>query len=138
MGRGPVIDQPALIDALPAGASLCHVPLLQWAPELAHIPLARWIAGGLGDSEPALTTNSFLAMREAARVGLGAMLAPRFQARRAGLRVVPVPTPPLPEGGTYLVVPRPLRQIPRIAAVVDQLVEDVEALVATERALTDP
>lgn len=119
---------PSLIAALPEQPTLADVPLLQWSHELAHIPLARWIHQALDGRAPALLTNSFLAMRAAALAGVGAMLLPEVQATVAGLAVVPVDAPPCPIGSWYLVVPRPLRRIPRVAVVVALILEGVEAL----------
>ena len=124
---------PALIAALPPDPTLAHVPLLQWSDDMAHIPMARWIAAALGDRPPAHATNSFLAMRALAASSAGAMLVPGFQGRLAGLVEVPVATPPAPVVPWYLVVPRPLRPIPRVAAVVDLLTEAIDAAVATGR-----
>lgn len=75
-------------------------------------------------TQPArVTTNSFHAQFEAVRAGLGVSLLPLSLAKAAGLVVLPLPRgaeapPPL---DTWLVTPRALRRVPRVAAVFDAL-----------------
>jgi hypothetical protein len=47
-----------------------------------------------------------------------------------GLVAVPLELPPLEIGPWYLVVPRPLRAVPRVAAVVELFEEAVKSGVA--------
>lgn len=114
------------VAALPPDAQARDLEWLQWSADMAHIPLARFVADQLGGRDPVLTTNSFPTMRAAAVQGLGCMLLPGIQARMAGLVEVPVELPALPPAPFFLIVPRGLRSVPRVAAVVEFLVEVIE------------
>lgn len=122
----------AYVAALPADAAPGDLDWLQWSPDMQHIPLARYVADRLDGRAPVLTTNSFPAMRAAAVQGLGCMLLPELQARLSGLVRVPVPLPALPPAPFFLIVPRALRSVPRVAAVVDFLAEVVERFAREE------
>lgn len=112
------------VAGLPAGATLRDVELVQYTADLAHLPTHTWVERALDGRRPALTSNSFLALRAAVAAGTGAIVLPSLQALWSGLVEVPVPIdPPLPATQWFLVVPRPLRAVPRVAVVV-QLVQD--------------
>jgi DNA-binding transcriptional LysR family regulator len=117
----------AYVASLPDDAQPGDLAWLQWSADMAHIPLAQFVAAQLDGRDPVLTTNSFPAMRAAAVQGLGCMLLPGIQARMAGLVPVPVIMPTLPPAPFFIIVPRALRSVPRVAAVVDFLVEVIEA-----------
>lgn len=118
---------PAYAAALPAGATTADLDWLQWAPELAHIPQAVFVDRLLEGRPPALTSNSFVCLRAACQQGLGCMVLPALQARPLGLVPVPVPLPPLPRADFYVVAPRSLRSVPRVAAVLDYFTSWFEA-----------
>jgi DNA-binding transcriptional LysR family regulator len=74
--------------------------------------------------EVRVTTNSFHAQLESVRAGLGVAVLPCVLGRGLGLvevAVAGVPAPPAVE--MFLVVPRALRRVPRVAAVFDALCE---------------
>ena len=60
------------------------------------------------------------------------MIMPGIQARLSGLVSVPVPLPPTPWAPLYIVVPRALRSVPRVAAVVGFLREEIERISTEE------
>ena len=120
------------VERLPADAGPDALEWLQWSADLQHIGLARYVTHLLGGRPPILTSNSFLALRSAAQSGLGCMVLPALLARAAELVPVPLLLPPLEPSDTYLVIPHALRQVPRVAAVVDFLVEVVERLAEEE------
>ncbi|MDG1482762.1 MAG: LysR substrate-binding domain-containing protein [Myxococcota bacterium] len=113
-------------------ATAADLDWLQWSDDLAHIPLAKYIAACLDGREPVLTSNSFPALRAGAPQGLGCMIMPGIQARLSGLVSVPVPLPPTPWAPLYIVVPRALRSVPRVAAVVGFLREEIERISTEE------
>lgn len=121
--RVGVFASPAYVAALPPDATLRALAWITWSDDMAHIPAARWVALHLEGRPAALRSNSFLAMRAAAQAGVGCVLIPEVQARVGGLVRVPVPTPDLGEVPWFLVTPRALRRVPRVAAVVDFLTE---------------
>ena len=116
----------AYVESLPDNPAPHDLEWLQWSDELGHIPLARYVAACLDGRPPALMSNGFVTLRAAAQQGVGCMVIPAIQARMSGLVPVPVDLPPLPAAPFYLVTPRALRGVPRVAAVVDFLVEVVE------------
>lgn len=98
---------------------------LQWAPSMSHIPQAQWIAAH-NQGRIVLTTNNYLVMRAAAQSGLGVLLCSHWEARELGLVRVTLSELPDVCAGIHLVVPRALREVPRVAAVVEAIVELVE------------
>lgn len=118
---------PSLLARLPSPLRVEDLPMVTWVDDFGQLPMAEWVAGLLGGRPAVLTSNSFLVLRAAAVAGQGAMALPAFQARVAGLVPVPLELPPHPEVPWYLVVPRPLRRVPRVAAVVALLDETIRA-----------
>lgn len=127
-----VFASPALAARLGPRPAVAELPFVQWSDELAHIPQARAVEGWLGGRPAALRANSFHVLREAARLGLGCMLMPRFQGERAGLVGIDLPMPPGLAAGApvYLVMPRALRRLPRVRVVADAVVEMLTAAAA--------
>lgn len=119
-----VYASPSLAQRLPASPAPESLPWLQWSDDMAHLPLARFVAAHLGGQPPAMASNSFLVLREAAQAGVGCMVMPRFQGRRAGLVPLSVSVDALPSPAVYLVFPASLRRVPRVRVVV----ECIEAL----------
>jgi len=117
---------PAYAAALPDSAAAADLDWLQWSAELAHIPQALYVDRLLAGRAPALTSNSFVCLRASCQQGLGCMVLPAIQAQPMGLIPVPVALPQLPAAPFYLVVPRSLRSVPRVAAVVDYFTEVIE------------
>ena len=85
--------------------------------------MARFVATHLAGRPPVLASNSFLVLRAAAVEGVGCMVMPCLQGRRAGLVPLPVDTTELPSAPTFLLYPASLRKVPRIRAVVDAIEE---------------
>jgi DNA-binding transcriptional LysR family regulator len=82
-----------------------------------------WRARQQPQTAPRMTSNSFHSVYEAARAGLGVAVLPTLLANSAGLVALPLPRgvsapPPLE---AWLVTPRALRRVPRIAAVFEAL-----------------
>ncbi|MCB9780460.1 MAG: LysR family transcriptional regulator [Alphaproteobacteria bacterium] len=112
-----IYASPAYVASLGPDPAPGELEWIGWSEEMAHIGMARAIDGWRGDRPPALLTNSFLAMRAAAQAGVGCVLFPSAQAAVAGLVPVPVDVGELPVGPWYMVIPRALRHVPRVAAV---------------------
>lgn len=116
---------PSLVQALPRPIDLEDLPLLQYSADLLDMPIARWLEQLAPGRTPILSSNSFLVLRAAAAAGVGAMALPSLQARPVGLVEIPVEIPPLEPVPWYLVVPRPLRSVPRVAVLVDLIGEAI-------------
>jgi len=101
---------------------------IAWGSDLAHLPGARWLRDHGPDVVPVLRTSHFASQLAAARAGLGVMLAAEPY-RVAG--IVPVERSralvdaweALPMGDVWLVGHRALRQVPRIAALWEFVLE---------------
>lgn len=92
---------------------------LEGGPPAEH----GWMEREIG-ATPRLTTNSFHAQFEAVRAGLGVAVLPVILCSIAPeLMPLPLPTAPTPTLDVHLVAPRPLRDVPRVAAVWEVLVE---------------
>lgn len=104
-------------------------PLSAWPFVTAWLPGGAvleesWRAQHVTGDAP-VTTNSFHAQLEAVRVGLGVAVLPVRLADELGLATLALPrgVKPPPALDTYLVTPRALRKVPRVAAVFDALAE---------------
>lgn len=82
-----------------------------------------------------LSTTSFHTQLEAVRAGLGVAVLPAELATALGLVPLPLPAevPPPPALDTYLVVPRSLRDVPRVQAVAEALTHALRGLSAASR-----
>ncbi len=126
-----VFASPDYIAALPPHAQLKDVEFISWSSDFAHIPMAHWVTAHAA-RPPVMTSNSFLALRAAAEQGIGAVVVPEIQAIVSKLVRVPVKTPPLPIAPFYMVVHRALRRVPRVAVLVDFIVEGVKIALESE------
>jgi DNA-binding transcriptional LysR family regulator len=107
---------------------------ITWSADLAHLPDARWIAETVSPERIVLRTSHMGAQVTALRAGLGVALLPDIYRGYDGLTEVPLApalarvVPPFPEGSLYIVGHRALRDVPRIAATWDFLVERMQLL----------
>jgi DNA-binding transcriptional LysR family regulator len=115
---------PALIVRLPRGAGLADVPYATLTEGVGGSYTAATTA--LFGRPPAFAASRWVVVRAAVAAGFGALLTSEGEAASLGLVPVPVAMPPFPRSAWYLVVPRPLRTVPRVAAVVG-LVEELVA-----------
>ena len=124
---------PDLIARLKPSA-LGDLPYVALGPDMDELPenviLRRVVPG----ARVVLRSTDLVSLLHAARAGVGAIVvAGPLAARVGGLVRVPVPTPPLPSGPLWLVAPRALRRVPRIAAVWDWIVDEMAAARADGR-----
>jgi DNA-binding transcriptional LysR family regulator len=103
---------------------------IAWGADLAHLPDAVWLRTHGPSVAPVLRTSHFASQLAAARAGLGAVVASR---PFASPELVALPHAKaldaawaaLPVGALWLVGHRALRNVPRVAAVWDFIVESV-------------
>jgi DNA-binding transcriptional LysR family regulator len=101
---------------------------ISWGADLAHMPDAAWLRTHGAGVVPVLRTSHFASQLAAARAGLGIAIA---AARYASEALVPLAHAKsldaawaeLPVGSMWLVGHRALRNVPRIAAVWDFILE---------------
>jgi DNA-binding transcriptional LysR family regulator len=112
-------------------AAWSDVPWVDWGVDLAHIPSARWLSTHAPEVRPVLRTSAGGAFVAAIEhdVGVGLMTEHFTQVRR----IVPVQLAPAlepaaalwPSDDLWLVGHRALRDVPRVAAVWQFLVEQL-------------
>ncbi len=96
-----------------------------WSPELAHIPDAAWLQSVVPETSYAMRSNDYNTLLGAARAGAGALVSARESGMAAGLVELPLSDrlrsvlPPAPANALWLVGPRALRDVPRVAVVWD-------------------
>jgi DNA-binding transcriptional LysR family regulator len=102
---------------------------IAWGAELAHLPDAVWLRTQGPDVEPVFRTSHYASQLSAAAAGLGVVIA-SAPYTRAGLVAVDhakgldAAWAELPAGTLWLVGHRALRNVPRVNAVWNFLVEE--------------
>jgi len=105
---------------------------IDWSRERSHLPAARWLAEHAPGVEPVVRVSSMAALLAAAASGLGAAVLPRPYMTVLGLSRVPLggalaaAEQALPNEDVWLVGHRALRDVPRVAAVWQFLLEAVK------------
>ena len=122
---------PKLAQKLGRLTSWSDAAWIQWDRDLASFHVARWVAQHVPVSAIALRTSDFVAQLAAAKAGLGVVLAVRQYIDATGLTELDL-SPTLanaaeswPIDDLWLVGHRALREVPRVAAVWDFLVEEL-------------
>lgn len=101
---------------------------IAWGSDLAHLPDAVWLRTCAPNVMPVMRTSHFASQLAAARAGLGVVIA-SAPYERTGLVAIERGKPlasawaALPSGSLWLVGHRALRNVPRIAAVWDLIVD---------------
>jgi DNA-binding transcriptional LysR family regulator len=132
-GAGGLFASPAYAAELGRLRSPGDARWITWGDDLAHLEAARFVAGHVPAEAVAVRTSHLGTQLAAARAGVGLILLDRALARGNGLVEVRV-APALQRGfpslrsEIWLVVHRALREVPRIAAVWDFLVEEAARL----------
>jgi DNA-binding transcriptional LysR family regulator len=125
-----IVAAPELIARVGKLDRLDAIDWITWGPDLAGLPDARWVTANVDTSRIVLRTSSMDAQIQAARAGLGAILVARPFLAWVGLAPVPLSRslarrlPTTPTGALWLVGHRALRDVPRIRAVWDFIVEE--------------
>jgi DNA-binding transcriptional LysR family regulator len=126
-----VVGSPALVAALGALSSWDTAPWITWDRDMSSYAAAQWIAKNAPRAEVPLRTSHFASQVAAAEAGLGLALLPAPYALRPGLararttRALASSMETAPKTDLWLVTPRVLREVPRIAAVWTFLVEEM-------------
>lgn len=122
-----VVERVGPVDRLDA------LDWITWGPDLAGLPEARWITANVDAHAIVLRTSSMDAQIQAVQAGLGAMLIGQPFADWIGLAEVPITSglarrlPTRPTGSLWLVGHRALRDVPRVRAVWEFLVEEARS-----------
>ena len=120
---------PKLARVLKSLRSWNEAPWIGWGERLGHIPPARWLAQNLKDSEPVVRSDSLRVQIALVAAGIGVALLPEPSFRY--FRFVPVKLAPelraasagWPSDELFAVTHRALRDVPRVRAVWDYVLE---------------
>lgn len=124
-----IVAAPRLARRIGRLDDLDAIDWINWGPDLAGFPDARWIDEHVAPERVVLRTSSMDAQIQAARAGLGAMIMSRPFAGWTGLAELPLgrelsaSVAELPTGELWLVGHRALRDVPRVRAVWDFVLE---------------
>lgn len=124
------VAAPALAARLGPVRDWSALPWVAWGPDLAGLAPARWLAAAAPGAELTLRTSHFATQVAAVEGGFGVALVPepylrlRRLARLEVTKSLAAKAPPLPEESAWLVVHRALRDVPRVAAVWQFLLDE--------------
>ncbi len=114
---------------------------VSWSAPNAHLTPRPELEALIPDFRPAFASNDYVVQQRAVAEGLGAMIlsAVRHADEPYGVELVEVPMNlPLPVGELYVVCAKTMRWVPRVQAVISELLAHFERVEGTtvERALT--
>jgi DNA-binding transcriptional LysR family regulator len=127
--RWILVASPARARAIGRMRRWTDVPWIGWGPRLAGIGPARWFAEHVRGVEPVVRSDSLVVQVAVAAAGVGVALIPAPSVEHYRLAPVAVAAglreaaAAWPVDELYLVTHRALRQVPRVRAVWDLLVE---------------
>jgi len=129
-----VFGAPGYVKELGTLRRLGGARWISWGDDLAHLASARIVSELVPPEQVVLRTSHIGTRTAAAAAGLGLVMVDEIMARACGL--VPVPlapelrrtVPSLPGGELWLVAHRALRNVPRVAAAWEFLVEEVRRI----------
>lgn len=123
-----------LVGTLGSLSSWDAAPWITWDRDLSSFPPAQWVARHAPRAQTPLRTSHFASQVAAVEAGLGIALLPAAYARRKSFarvrtgRALAASVETLPHSELWLVAPRILRDVPRVAAVWAFLAEQMRAL----------
>lgn len=129
--RSAILSSPEYAEELGTLDDPNSARWIDWGHDLAHIPGARWVASHVDPAAVILRTSNITTQIEAARTGLGVILAAPAVGEAAGLatvrpgRKLRAALREAPPEALWLVGHRALRNVPRIAAVWEFVLETV-------------
>ncbi len=132
-GRGAIQASAAYAAELGRLRALGDARWITWGDDLAHLDAARFVAERVPAEAVQVRTSHIGTQLAAARAGVGVLLADRTVGRASGLvevSLAPGLQRALPQlrSELWLVVHRALRDVPRIAAVWEFLVDEARRL----------
>ncbi len=130
--RALPLASPAYARALGKLKRLEDARWIGWDSDLAHLPDAAWLREHGRSIVPVLRTSHFASQLAAARAGLGVVVASEPYANAelvevAHARSLDAAWAALPSGSLWLVGHRALRNVPRVAAVWDFVLEELSS-----------
>ncbi|MEO8183485.1 MAG: LysR family transcriptional regulator [Deltaproteobacteria bacterium] len=122
---------PSLVRQLGTLRAWADAPWLGWGERLSSIPPARWLAAHLNGVEPMLRSDSLRVQIAVLAAGIGVALLPEPSVKAYGLVPLKIGSAlrrdaeGWPSDELFLVTHRALREVPRVEAVWQLLVERV-------------
>lgn len=114
---------PGLVKKLGSLRTWKDARWIAWDRDMAGYPAAQWLQKHVGDASVVFRTSAFSAQLIAAQTGLGVVLVPDIHAKAAKLvpvrfgKALKASTEEWPGDDLWLVTPKALREVPRVAAV---------------------
>jgi DNA-binding transcriptional LysR family regulator len=127
--RGALYGSKAYVTELGRLRQLADARFIGWGDDLSHLPPGRFLAERVPPEAIVLRTSHMGTQLSAAAAGLGLVVLDAPMAKASGLVEVELAPnlrrslPALPAGESWLVVHRALREVPRVAAVWDFIIE---------------
>ena len=107
----------------------CDLPDLDWlcwGGQYAHLAPAPLLENSIANFSPTFASDDYLAQKAAMLAGMGAMIMYRpFGVEPRNLQEIELVNP-LPEAAFYLVCAKSTQHVPRVAAVVEALIDMIE------------
>jgi DNA-binding transcriptional LysR family regulator len=132
--RWIAVASPKLQRALGRVRRWDDAPWIGWDSDMVSFHVARWLARHAPKAELLLRTSHFPSQLAAARSGLGVLMVPEAHAARYGLvpvaygRALSASAAAWPSDDLWLVGRRALREVPRVAAVWEFLLEELRSV----------
>ena len=132
--RWIVVAAPQLAKELGTLRAWSDAPWVGWGERLSQIGPARWLATHAKTVDPVVRSDSLMVQIAVVNAGVGVTLVPEPSAKHYGL--VPVKLAPglradadeWPTNELFLVTHRALRNVPRVRAVWDLLLQPLRSL----------
>jgi DNA-binding transcriptional LysR family regulator len=128
------VGAPALVRRLDRIAAWADAPWITWDRDLVSFAPARWLARHAPSAKIVLRTSHMASQLTAAELGLGLVLVPapyagvrKLQAASYAKALAPS-VESCPSDSLWLVTPRALRDVPRVAAVWTFFVDELRTL----------
>jgi DNA-binding transcriptional LysR family regulator len=121
------------VERLPRGYSMSDVGFIGWAPPLDHLSPNPELARAIPGFSPVFASDDFLVQLRAAEAGVGAILLGAMRHRfstPSSLEALALDFGRIP-AALYLVCAKSALDVPRVRAVADLLVHELEAIDTT-------
>jgi DNA-binding transcriptional LysR family regulator len=126
-----VCAAPSYAAKLPSPCGLADIDWIGWAPPFDHLAPNPQLASLIEGFRPAFASDDFLVQWRAAEAGVGAMVLGRMSHRLSAaskLETIDVDLGIHARSALHLVCARSALEIPRVRAVADLLVQELERL----------
>ena len=133
--RTRAVATPGYRATLPRKYGVADVDWIAWAPPFTHLAPTPQLEALIPDFRPVFASDDFLVQLRAAEAGVGAMVLGDMNHRwsRSALEPLDLEFGSDSQSALHLVCARSALDIPRVRAVADALIEELESYRASER-----